>query len=62
MSELAAGSQYVAAATLSDEYVDAGLSHDRLKGQHVAVGWTPKSTARKRIEGNQIDLAGDAAD
>src|SRR5678815_604192 len=30
MSELAAGSQYVAAATLSDEYVDAGLSPDRL--------------------------------
>ena len=62
IAELAAGTQYVASATLSDEYVDAGLSHDRLKGQHVAFGWTTKGTARKLIEGNQIDFAGDAAD
>ena len=60
--ELAAGAQYVAAATLADEHIDAGLPHDRLKCQDVTVGWTPKCAAGKRIEGNQIDLAGNAAD
>src|SRR5262245_35646844 len=62
ISELAAGSQDVAAATFSDEHVDASLPYDRLEDLDIMVGRTPKCTARKRIEGDQVDFARDTAD
>ena len=62
ISELAAGPQDVAATTFSDEHVDAGLPYDGLEDNDVMVGRTPKCTARKRIEGDQVDFARDTAD
>lgn len=62
IAKLSAGSQDIPTAAFSDEDVDPGSFDDRLEGQHVAIRRTLKLAAGKRIEGDQVDLTGDAVE
>jgi hypothetical protein len=59
---LAAGAKDVAPTALTDEHIEACLSHDGLKDGNIAIRWTAERTSRKLIEWNQIDFAHDPAD
>jgi hypothetical protein len=56
-SELPARAEYVTPSALSNERVEPGVAEDGLKPKDVEFRRALKTTARKFVERNQIDLA-----
>ncbi len=56
-AELAAGAQDIATAAATEVDVEMTATEDVLKGFDGGIGWPPVWTARKGVEGNQVDLA-----
>lgn len=62
IAQLAAGAEHVAPSALTDEHIEACLSHDGLEGGYAAFRWTAEWAPGKFIKRNQIDFARDPAD